>query len=37
MTIGLYPDVGPQAYVAHRSGLASKTERPTLPWISHRR
>ena len=35
-TIGLYPDVGLQAYVAHiGQGLASKTERPQLPWEYH--
>ena len=32
-TIGLYPDLGLQAYVAHiGQGLASKTERRQLPW-----
>ena len=32
-TIGLYPDVGLQAYVWRiGQGVASKTERPTLPW-----
>jgi predicted Zn-dependent protease len=32
-TIGLYPDVGLQAYVWRvGQGVASKTERPSLPW-----
>lgn len=35
-TVGLYPDVGMQAYV-NRMGqtLAAKTERPQLPWEYH--
>ena len=32
-TIGLYPDLGLQAYVAHiGQGLASKPERRQRPW-----
>ena len=35
-TIGLYPDVGLQAYVWRIGrGVASKTERPTVPWDFH--
>ena len=35
-TVGLYPDVGLQAYVWRiGQGVASKTERPSLPWDYH--
>jgi predicted Zn-dependent protease len=35
-TVGLYPDVGLQAYVSRiGQGLASKTERPQLAWEYH--